>query len=236
MIIACPYCSARHRVSPGGIPSQGAVARCAKCGRAFGVSGRGRPAEGPAPSPAASPPAAPAGRHAAVRAPAPSPPGRDPSGPQRRIPPRGAASRASGAPLAPGTRATTHRSHKAGGRIRLERSASGERPLLVTHGFGLGESISPGDDGNEQGAPADAFVALSAADLEQIASDIVTALAAAHADLVAQARADQRWDAHLGPVIRDAWADFQACAGTQASDEIFRRVLNAILAAGKAAF
>ena len=105
----------------------------------------------------------------------------------------------------------------------------------MTHGFGLGD-LSAGDDGSEQGAPADAFVALSAADLEQIAADIVTALAAAHADLVARARADQRWDAHLGPVIRDAWADFQACAGAQASDEIFRAALNTILAGGRAVF
>jgi hypothetical protein len=106
----------------------------------------------------------------------------------------------------------------------------------VTHGFGLGDQVSPGDDGGEQGAPADAFVALSAADLEQIASDIVTALAAAHADLVERARSDRRWDAHLGPVIRDAWADFQACAGAQARDDIFRAVLNRILAGGSQVF
>jgi hypothetical protein len=136
----------------------------------------------------------------------------------------------------PGTRSAPHRSQKAGARIRLEQSATGDRPLLVTHGFGLGEQLSAGDDGSKQGAPADAFVALSDADLTQIAADIVTALAAAHEDLVARARADQRWDAHLGALIRDAWADFQACAGAQAKDEIFRGVLNKILAGGREVF
>jgi predicted Zn finger-like uncharacterized protein len=224
VIIACPHCKARHRVEPGGIPSQGAVARCAKCGRAFGVGGNRPAAEPPVPA-AGSVPV----RHTAPRAPAPGPARRDTARPQRRIPPRGAASRLS-VPPPPGARSAPPRATEAGERIRLEPTAAGERPLLVTHGFGLGDHAPASGEDGTPGAPADAFVAMSAADLEQIAADIVHALVAAHPDLVAKARADQRWDAHLGPVIRDAWSDFQACAGAQAHDEVFRAALNAILA------
>ncbi len=113
---------------------------------------------------------------------------------------------------------------------------NGERPLLVTHGFGLGDQVSSGDSVNPSGAPSDAQVTLSAEDLRQIAEDLITALCSAHADLVAEARADHRWDAHLGTLVREAWSDYQAVAGTQVSDAHFRAALNRILADGRPVF
>ncbi len=84
--------------------------------------------------------------------------------------------------------------------------------------------------------PSDAQVAPTAAELRQIAEDLVTAIAGTQAEALAAARADQRWDAHLGQVIREAWTNYQACAGADASDEHFRALLNRILAEGKPVF
>jgi hypothetical protein len=93
------------------------------------------------------------------------------------------------------------------------------------------------DDSGSAGAPSDALLALTSEDLRAIAEDLVLALAANHAAVVSKARADQRWEAHLGAVIREAWSDYQACAGSAAeSDEHFRAALNAILAEGRPVF
>ena len=116
-------------------------------------------------------------------------------------------------------------------RIRLGRSAV-ERPLLISHGYGLGDTPA----GTEP-PPADAMLGLSAAEMRQIAEDLVMAIAGNHAEQVALARADQRWDAHLGPAIREAWTDYQAFVGSAPdAGEQFRNALNSILADGRAVF
>ena len=119
-------------------------------------------------------------------------------------------------------------------RIRMARRPTVERPLLISHGYGLGDTST----GNATPSmPHDAMMALSPADLQRIADDLVTALAAAHAEEVAQARQDQRWDAHLGRSIREAWTDYQACTGgSPEGEEHFRAALNRILAGGGSIF
>jgi hypothetical protein len=122
-------------------------------------------------------------------------------------------------------------------RIRLAKRDQGERPMLITHGFGLGDAVPHGQESATSEAASDALLSLSEDDVRAIADDLVQAVAAVHADRVAAARRDQRWDAHLGPVIRDAWSNFQACVGTAAArDEYFRDALNRILAEGRVVF
>ena len=48
----------------------------------------------------------------------------------------------------------------------------------------------------------------------QISDYLFMAIAGNHAEQVALARADQRWDAHLGLAIREAWNDYQAFVGS----------------------
>lgn len=123
-------------------------------------------------------------------------------------------------------------------RVRQTRREGGNLPLLVTHGYGVDddperlESISAPGSG-----PPPELLALSDADMATIAEDIVSALVATHADEVARARADERWDAHLGPLIRESWSDFQACVGSgPATDRHFRNALNRILTQGRDVF
>jgi hypothetical protein len=119
-------------------------------------------------------------------------------------------------------------------RIRVGRSQV-ERPLLISHGYGLGDT--PAGTEPAENTVADAMLNLSAADMRQIAEDLVMAICGNHAEKVAQARADQRWDAHLGRAIREAWSDYQACVGSAPdSDEHFRNALNSILADGRSVF
>jgi hypothetical protein len=119
-------------------------------------------------------------------------------------------------------------------RIRMARRPQIERPLLISHGYGLGDSTRA--TGSPE-MPPDAMMALSPADLQRIADDLVTALTANHAAEVAAARQDQRWDAHLGRSIREAWSDYQACVGgSPEGEEHFRAALNRILAQGQAIF
>jgi hypothetical protein len=119
-------------------------------------------------------------------------------------------------------------------RIRMARRPQIERPLLISHGYGLGDT-PPGSGGAEM--PADQMMALSPADLQRIADDMVTALLAAQSTAVAAARQDQRWDAHLGRPIREAWTDYQACVGgSPEGEEHFRSALNRILAGGQPIF
>jgi hypothetical protein len=122
-------------------------------------------------------------------------------------------------------------------RIRLARRNQGDRPLLVSHGFGLGAGAPKNDDTGSSSMPSDALLALTPDDMRAIAEDLVAALLAQHPELVLKARSDQRWDAHLGLVIRDTWSDFQACVGNApGAEEHFRAALNGILAEGRSVF
>lgn len=118
-------------------------------------------------------------------------------------------------------------------RIRMARRSPVERPLLISHGYGLGDTPAE----STPALPPDALMALSPADLQRIADDLVTALAATHAEAVALAQKDHRWDAHLGRPIREAWSDYQACVGgSPEGEEHFRAALNRILAGGASIF
>ncbi len=296
MLVVCPGCGARYRITADHLPVQGARARCPKCERVFRVGEPREPAidpqrgTGPAPPLAAVPQAAvpvpkiaPSVRSTPVipLRPAPVPLGSRPTSPPARPPALGATGRP-GPPLAPSRPAVpphpartpfpareasrpAEPASQAGGppapaapppiaahpdpystmvpaapreslaaRIRMARRPAIERPLLISHGYGLGDT-PPGTGGSEM--PADQLMALSPADLQRIADDMVTALAAAHAEQVAAARQDHRWDAHLGRPIREAWTDYQACVGgSPEGEEHFRGALNRILAGGEPIF
>jgi hypothetical protein len=123
-------------------------------------------------------------------------------------------------------------------RVRKTRREGGNLPLLVTHGYGVDDDPERLESIRAPGSgPPPELLALSDADMATIAEDIVSALVATYSDEVARARADERWDAHLGPLIRESWSDFQACVGSgPATDRHFRNALNRILAQGRDVF
>jgi predicted Zn finger-like uncharacterized protein len=216
VLVVCPECAARYRVGGDRVPPQGARARCPKCDRVFRV-GLPRVAGTPPVDGARTSDSSPAGGAGAGQPATPAAAdfaGRDSTDGGER----------SNAALAK--------------RIQLARRESGNLPLLVSHGYGLG--VGGEDEKNVEPlptSPADELLDLSDADLGKIAEDIVSALAATHPAAVARARADQKWDAHLGELIREAWADFQACVGNgQASAHHFRAALNGIVAGGRKVF
>jgi hypothetical protein len=122
-------------------------------------------------------------------------------------------------------------------RIRVGQRSQGERPMLISHGFGLGGAVPHDQEPPASGTASDALLSLSDDDVRAIAEDLVLAIVAAHPERVEKARRDQRWDAHLGPFIRDAWSNFQLCVGTATSrDHYFRAALNRILSEGRSVF
>jgi predicted Zn finger-like uncharacterized protein len=156
--------------------------------------------------------------------------------PEPRPLPESAAASAEGAPPEPYSTLDVApvRREAIATRIRIGKSPV-ERPLLISHGYGLGDT--PAGTEPPDSTMADAMLELSAADMRQIAEDLVMAICGNHAEKVALARADQRWDAHLGRPIREAWGDYQAVVGSRPdSGEHFRNALNSILADGRAVF
>jgi hypothetical protein len=102
---------------------------------------------------------------------------------------------------------------------------------------------------NAPEGPADSAVAdvsrdspvgirLDADGVRQLAQELVEVLAATYPDRVAQARRHGRWEAHLGEIVREAWADFRSSvpSGQTDADAHFRSALNDILCEGRQVF
>lgn len=78
---------------------------------------------------------------------------------------------------------------------------------------------------------------LRSEEVQLLAEELVQAVAATYPERLTRARADGRWETHLGEVIREAWADFRAALPEAAdSDEHFRRALNQVLVGGQEIF
>lgn len=220
MLVTCPGCSSRYRLAQDREPPQGARLRCPKCDRVFAVGADEMALTSQDKIPQLLPGAPRTSGGAGHIGREQTPIGPDPFYSQ---PTPGPTPESRPAVLA--------------ARIRLANRSQGDRPLLVTHGFGLGATVPHDETSSRTGGPSDALLALTVEDMRAIAEDLVMAIAANHADLVARARQDHRWDAHLGPIIREVWADFQACVGSAPSGgEQFRAALNNILAQGHPIF
>ncbi len=92
------------------------------------------------------------------------------------------------------------------------------------------------DDLSEPSAPSG--IMLVADEAEQLAREMIQAVAAAYPERVQRARNDGRWDVHFGDLIRQVWTDFRDAAadGDASARDHFRRALNQVLAEGREVF
>ena len=120
----------------------------------------------------------------------------------------------------------------------LELPPASPGPLSVSPGEARPPALpaAPSPEPAPVEAPRAGLV-LRSEEVRHLAKELVQAVAATYPERLTRARADGRWETHLGEVIREAWGDFRAALPNAVdSDEHFRQALNQVLVDGQEIF
>jgi len=239
VLLVCPHCGTRYRITTQRVTTQGARARCVRCDRMFVIGGQRELAVMPEPGREAPARAGKSESRSGLGAGI----GPDPfasleeSSPTSSVEPEHAPPPAPSTSSTPPAQSTTPRPAEASESIMQVIRGGGapseppEVTMRVVRG-GRAEDQSQSTDRGTAGAER----VLEDEGARRLAEDLVAALAATYPEKIARARNDDQWEFHLGDVIRDARADFRAAlaAGDSDRDELFNGALRHLLARGAA--